>query len=119
MTQQLAQTQKGVLLRKHKYCVYILASRSGALYIEMTNDLRARVMQRKEGKMEGFTAAYKVDRLVYWEGFDEVAKAINRERQLKAWRRSKRIAQVESVNPHWSDLAEHWGAKMSLPGLGG
>ena len=118
MTQKSAQPQKGVLLRKHKYCVYILASRSGALYIEMTNDLCARVMQRKEGKMEGFTAAYKVDRLVYWEGFDEVAKAINREKQLKAWRRSKKIALVESVNPHWSDLAEHWGAEMSFPGLG-
>ena len=108
--------EKGVLTRKHKYCVYIVASLSGTLYIGMTNNLNVRVMQHKEGKIEGFTAAYKCDRLVYWESFDEVVKAINREKQLKGWRRAKKIALIESMNPHWKDLAEHWGAEMAFAG---
>jgi putative endonuclease len=82
----------------------------------MTNNLYMRVMHHKDGKIEGFTAAYKCDRLVYWESFDEVIKAINREKQLKGWRRAKKIALVESMNPHWADLAEHWGAEMAFAG---
>jgi len=65
MTQESAQMRKGVLTRKPKYCVYIVASRSGTLYIGIANNLYVRVMQHKEGKIEGFTAAYKCDRLVY------------------------------------------------------
>jgi len=118
MTPESAQMQKGVLTRKHKYCVYIVASRSGSLYIGMTNNLYVRVMQHKEGKIEGFTAAYKVDRLVYWESFDEVVKAINREKQLKGWRRSKKIALIEWMNPYWKDQrrtgARRWHSLDSL-----
>jgi putative endonuclease len=116
MTPESGQMPKGVLTRKHKYCTYIVASRSGTLYIGMTNNLYVRVMQHKEGKIEGFTAAYKCDRLVYWESFDEVIKAINREKQLKGWRRSKKMALIESMNPRWADLAEHWGAEMAFAG---
>jgi len=108
--------QKEVLTRKHKYCVYIVGSLSGTLYIGMTNNLHVRVMQHKEGKIEGFTAAYKCDRLVYWESFDEVIKAINREKQLKGWRRAKKISLIESLNLRWADLAEHWGAEMAFAG---
>ena len=107
-------SRQGILTRRHKYCVYIVASLSGTLYIGMTNNLYVRVMQHKEGKIEGFTAAYKCDRLVYWESFDEVVKAINREKQLKGWRRSKKIALLEAMNPRWADLAEHWGAEMAF-----
>jgi putative endonuclease len=53
---------------------------------------------------------------VYWEGFDDVLKAISREKQLKGWRRSKKIALIESVNPRWQDLAEKWGAEMAFAG---
>lgn len=108
--------RKGVLTRQHKYCVYIVASRSGTLYIGMTNNLYIRVLQHKDGQIEGFTAAYKCDRLVYWESFGEVIKAINREKQLKGWRRAKKIASIESLNPRWSDFAEHWGAEMAFAG---
>jgi len=116
MTQESAQMQKGVLTRKRKYCVYIVASRAGTLYIGMTNNLYVRAMRHKDGKVEGFTASYKRDRLVYWEGFDEVIKAIDREKQMKSWRRSKKIALIESMNPLWADLAEHWGEEMALAG---
>ena len=103
-------------MKEHNYWVYIVASRSGTLYIGMTNNLYVRVTQHKEGKIEGFSATYKCDRLVYWESFDEVIKAINREKQVKGWRRSKKIALIESMNPRWADLAEHWGAEMAFAG---
>jgi len=96
--------------------VYIVASRSGTLYIGMTNNIYVRVLQHKSGEIEGFTSTYKCDRLVYWESFDEVIKAINREKQLKGWRRSKKIALIQSANPRWEDLAEHWGAEMAFAG---
>jgi len=105
---------RGILTVRHKYWVYIMASPSGTLYIGMTNDLYVRVMQHKSGEVEGFSAKYKCDRLVYWESFDEVVKAINREKQLKGWRRAKKIALIESTNPRWADLAEHWGAEMAF-----
>lgn len=101
---------------RHKYWVYIVASRSGTLYVGMTNDISIRIAQHKSGEIEGFSCRYHCDRLVYWEGFDEVVKAINREKQLKGWRRSKKIALIESVNPRWADLAEHWGAELAFAG---
>ena len=101
---------------QHKYWTYIVASRSGTLYIGMTNDLYVRVMQHKSGEIEGFSSKYRCNRLVYWESFDQVIKAINREKQLKGWRRSKKIALIESMNPRWADLAEHFGAEMAFPG---
>ena len=101
---------------RHKYWVYIVASRGGTLYVGMTNDISNRIAQHKSGEIEGFSCRYRCDRLVYWEGFDEVVKAINREKQLKGWRRSKKIALIESVNPRWADLAEHWGAELAFAG---
>jgi hypothetical protein len=62
-------------------------------------------MALARGANEGFTDKYDVDRLLYWKYFDEVSKAINREKQLKGWRRSKKIALIEFYNPHWLDLA--------------
>lgn len=90
------------------YSVYIMGSLSGTLYIGMTNDLRKRVFQHKFHRLEGFTEKYNVERLLYFESFDEVSKAINREKQLKGWRRSKKIALIEFRNPHWLDLAREW-----------
>jgi hypothetical protein len=58
--------------------------------------------------MEGFTARYDVERLLYWESYGNVHMAIGREKQLKGWRREKKIALIESVNPHWADLAKDW-----------
>jgi putative endonuclease len=99
-----------------KYWVYIVASRSGTLYIGMTNNLYVRVQQHKSGEIEGFSSQYKCNRLAYWESFDDVLKAINREKQLKGWRREKKIALIETMNPRWEDLAEKWGSEMAFAG---
>ena len=85
-----------------------MASLSGTLYTGMTGNLQKRVFEDKFHRIEGFTDKYQVERLLYRESFDEVQKAINREKQLKGWRRSKKIALIESVNPHWLDLAREW-----------
>jgi putative endonuclease len=71
--------------------------------------------EHKSGEFEGFASKYACSRLVYWESFDEVQKAINREKQLKGWTRAKKIALIERINPRWIDLAEKWGAEMLLP----
>jgi putative endonuclease len=82
----------------------------------MTNNLYVRVAQHKAGEIEGFSSDYKCNRLVYWERFDDVLRAINREKQLKGWRRAKKIVLIESMNPRWEDLAEKWGAEMAFAG---
>jgi len=99
-----------------RYWVYMVASRTGTLYIGMTNNLYVRVLQHKSGEIEGFSSKYHCDRLVYWESFDDVLKAIDREKQLKGWRRTKKIVLIESVNPRWEDLAEKAGAEMVFAG---
>jgi putative endonuclease len=103
-------------MERKKYFTYIVASRTGTLYIGVTSNLYVRVQQHKDGDFEGFSNRYHCDRLVYWESFDEPIQAINREKQLKGWRRAKKIALIESFNPRWQDLAEHWGAEMAFPG---
>ena len=89
-----------------------MTGRSGTLYIGVTYDLEVRVRQHKAGKIEGFSKKYGCTRLVYFESFDYVQVAIGREKQLKGWRRSKKIALIETMNPRWQDLAEKWGAEM-------
>ncbi len=103
-------------MRDYQFWVYIMASKSGTLYIGITNDIEVRVAQHKSGEFEGFSSKYHCDRLVYCEKFDNVLKAISREKQLKGWRRSKKIALIESLNPRWEDLAEHWGQRMAFAG---
>jgi putative endonuclease len=100
----------------HEYWTYIVASLSGTLYVGMTNNIERRMREHKSGNLEGFASKYHCDRLVYLEGFDDVRNAIDREKQLKGWRRSKKIALIESRNPRWQDLAEKWGWKMAFPG---
>ncbi len=73
-------------------------------------------MEHKRGEIEGFASKYHCDRLVYYEKFDDVRKAIGREKQLKGGRRARKIALIESVNPRWEDLAETWGAEMLFAG---
>jgi putative endonuclease len=93
---------------RKSYCVYIMGSLSGTLYVGMTSNLHGRVFEHKYHRVEGFTDKYNVERLLYSESFDEVACAINREKQLKGWRRSKKIALIEFFNPQWLDLARDW-----------
>jgi putative endonuclease len=70
----------------------------------------------KNGEIEGFSSKYKCKRLVYFESFDIVQRAIGREKQLKGWRRAKKIALIESVNARWEDLAEKWDSEMAFAG---
>lgn len=96
--------------REKTFYVYILASLSGTLYVGMTNNLAERMFQHKQKCEAGFTSKYKVDRLVYFERFRYVINAINREKQIKSWRREKKIALIKSVNPSWKDLSREWVA---------
>jgi len=101
--------------KEHKYWTYIVASKTGTLYIGMTNNLERRIKEHKDGSYEGFATKYGCNRLVYWEGFDDVRKAIDREKELKGWLRAREIGLIESFNPRWEDLAGKWGWKMLSP----
>jgi putative endonuclease len=84
------------------------AGKSRVLYIGMTNDLHRRMFEHKNELVEGFTKQYRCHRLVYFESFDDVHKAIGREKQLKRWSRIKKIWLIEQKNPTWEDLSEEW-----------
>jgi len=87
------------------YYVYIMSNRTRRLYIGVTNDLQRRVYEHKHRLVPGFTSKYFLERLVYFEDTSDIGAAIAREKELKGWRRSKKIALVQRVNPHWSDLS--------------
>ena len=82
-----------------------MASQSGVLYTEVTNDLSRRVGEHKEGQIPGFTKKYKVSQMVYYEAMNDVNAAIAREKQIKRWRREKKVKLVETTNRAWNDLA--------------
>ena len=100
----------------YKFWVYILTSTTGTLYVGVTGYFDRRVMQHKMDTIEGFTKKYKVHRLVHNETFSHAGTAISREKQLKGWRREKKIALIEKLNPRWQDLAETWGREMRFRG---
>jgi len=79
------------------------------LYTGITGNLTRRVWEHKNKIVDGFTSRYNLTRLVYYECFFYPDAAINREKEIKGWRRSKKIKLIESTNPHWNDLAEGWG----------
>ena len=91
-----------------QYYVYSMASKSRVLHVGMTNDLQRRVEQHKQKLVEGFTQKYNVTRLVYYETTNDVHAAIAREKQIKGWRRSKKVELIESTNPTWNDLSDEW-----------
>ncbi|MFY0632162.1 MAG: GIY-YIG nuclease family protein [Flavobacteriaceae bacterium] len=94
---------------RHQYYVYILASqKNGTLYIGMTNDLHRRVYEHKTGLKKGFAKRYGVNMLVYFETFQDVNEAIQREKQLKKWNRLWKIELIEKENRIWNDLALDW-----------
>jgi putative endonuclease len=78
------------------------------LYTGITHDLAGRVWQHKEGKIEGFTKRYNVDKLVYYESYADVNEAILREKQIKGWLRSKKVSLIEEDNESWEDLSQGW-----------
>ena len=91
---------------ENRFWVYIMASKSRTLYVGMTISFRRRVFQHKNDLLPGFTTRYRIQ--VLCERYDEAITAINREKQMKGWRREKKIALIEAENPAWDDLAEHW-----------
>ena len=93
----------------NNYYVYILASkRNGTLYIGLTNELDRRVIEHKNKQVRGFTAKYSINKLVYFEEFENHNEAFIRERRLKKWKRAWKIKLIEDENPDWKDLAEAW-----------
>ena len=95
---------------ERQYFVYIMANGGGVLYVGMTSNLEARVDQHKNKRLDGFTKRYNVTRLVYFEATNDVLAAIAREKQIKGWRRAKKITLIESMNSQWRDLSEDWRA---------
>ena len=86
-------------------CVYILASRrNGTLYVGVTSDLVKRIWQHKNDQEEGFTRKYAVHDLVYFELHENMLSAIQREKQIKKWRRNWKVEMIEKQNPNWTDL---------------
>ena len=94
--------------RGRVYYVYILTNSSRTLYVGVTNDLRRRVHEHKRKLVPGFTEKYNLTWLAYFEETADIKSAIAREKQIKKWRRSKKIALIESKNPQWMDLALQW-----------
>jgi len=100
---------------QHTYWVYIMTNQSGTLYTGVTGNLLQRVYEHRHRLVPGFTTRYKIDQLIYAESFSEVRDAIAREQQIKAWRRSHKVALIDSANPEWNDLGEEWfGPKDAL-----
>jgi putative endonuclease len=90
------------------YYVYIMTNKSRTFYVGMTNNLERRVSEHKQKLIEGFTKRYNITLLVYYETFSDVRAAIAREKQVKDWRREKKMALIESMNPTWKDLSADW-----------
>jgi putative endonuclease len=89
-------------------CVYIMASKSGTLYMGSTVDLEGRVLQYKTGEIPGFTKKYGCNRIMYYEMYGTTDEARLRERQIKGYGRRKKEALIRSLNPTWFDLSRFW-----------
>ena len=97
---------------RKRYYVYIMSSLSGTLYTGLTNSIGRRSMEHTLKVGSDFTAKYDVNRLVYYEVFQYVGNAIAREKEIKGWRRSKKVALIESFNPSWRDLARDFARQF-------
>lgn len=86
------------------YFYILFNKRNGTLYVGVTSDLPKRIYEHKNKKFEGFTKKYGIDNLGYYEVFDRIEDAIQREKQVKAGSRQKKIGLIESMNPEWKDL---------------
>jgi putative endonuclease len=101
-------------MERHYY-MYLMASLSRRLYVGVTNNLLRRTREHKEARIPGFTATYRIHRLVYFESFQYVRAAIAREKQVKGWRRSRKVSLIEAQNPTWADLSESWKPRSIEP----
>ena len=90
----------------YNFWVYIVTNeQESVLYVGMTNDLARRITEHRAGEIPGFTADYRCSKLIYYEHCTDVPEAIAREKQLKKWSRSKKVALIATMNPRWNDLA--------------
>ncbi len=87
------------------YFVYIMTNHSGTLYTGVTNDLTRRVYEHKTQASGSFTRKYRMNKLLYFEQTGDILSAIEREKQIKGWRRSRKLEMIKSQNPRWIDLA--------------
>jgi putative endonuclease len=101
----------------HIYYVYIVASRTRVIYIGVTSEIEQRIWQHKHGVYDGFARQYKCDRLVYYERFGYIKRAIGREKELKGWMRERKLALITKENPTWQDLSADWGKRKADPSL--
>jgi putative endonuclease len=90
------------------FFVYILANASGMLYVGFTNNLQRRIFEHKQKLVEGYTKKYNLTILVYYEEFPTAIAGIEREKQIKRWRREKKFNLIKTVNSSMSDLAADW-----------
>ena len=98
--------------------VYILASSFKHLCIGFTTNLEQRIWQHKNHTFhDSFTAHYTIDHLVYFERYGLITRGIAREKKLKGWRRSKKIALIVANNPNWTDLSKDWGKPLEAPAV--
>lgn len=89
----------------YMYYVYILTDlKNSTLYVGVTNDLVRRIYEHKQDMLEGFTKRYKLHKLVYYEQFNDIGYAIEREKQLKTWHHDWKVRLIKTQNKHWSDL---------------
>ena len=91
-----------------EYYVYIMTNGVRTLYVGVTNDLLRRVYEHKQKLVDGFTKKYNITYLVYYETTSDVVAARTREKQLKGWRRDRKIALIEASNPQWKDMSLEW-----------
>jgi putative endonuclease len=85
-----------------------MASKTGTIYVGMTSNIKKRVYEHKNHLVPGFTDKYGIDRLLYFEKIGDSASAINREKQIKVWRREKKVTLIDSLNSEWIDLSRDW-----------
>ena len=107
------------MVRDYNFWVYIMTNEhETVLYIGMTNDLAKRVSEHRAGEIAGFTANYRCKKLIYYEHCTDVRDAIAREKQLKKWSRSKKVALIKKMNQYWLDLAPKvLGEEQGMPTL--
>ena len=91
------------------YFVYILTNwNNKVLYTGITNNLQRRLAEHQSKLVDGFAEKYNANKLVYYDCTSDVREAIAREKQIKGWKRCRKIELIESVNPTWRDLSEDW-----------
>jgi len=91
-------------MTENNYYVYILTNKSNTLYTGITNDLYRRLYEHKNKLTPGFTKKYNIDKLIYYEVFDDPESAIQREKEIKGWTRKKKLELIKKVNPNFKEL---------------